>query len=119
MYEKIIELVDQSKGWSSIEHSKDKAENMLIGVSEEELYGLPTAEYVGRRFNFLDRALTVYHAAFQALADLKNVKVPLHSGVLIYNLKMNIKVVIFMPYRHMDSKSPILLIFFSLMYCTR
>ncbi|KAL8097706.1 hypothetical protein AgCh_030720 [Apium graveolens] len=73
--EKIIELVYQSKGWSDIEHTKDNAENVLVGVSEEELYSLPTAEYVSRRrFNFLNRALTVYHAAFQAVADLQDVK---------------------------------------------
>lgn len=95
MYKKIIELVNQSKGWSYIEHAKDNAENVLIGVSEEELYSLPTATYVTRRYNFLNRALTVYHAAFQALADFKDVEVPLHSGVLIYILKMNKKVVIF------------------------
>lgn len=71
---KIIELVEQSKGWSYVEHSKDNAENVLIGVTEEELYSLPTAEYVHRRFGFLNRSLTVYHVAFHALADLKNVE---------------------------------------------
>lgn len=74
---KIIALVDQSKGWSSVEHSKDNAENVFIGISEEELYSLPTAEYIRRRSGFLHRALTVYHVAFQALADLKNVEATL------------------------------------------
>ncbi|RWR74299.1 pentatricopeptide repeat-containing protein, mitochondrial [Cinnamomum micranthum f. kanehirae] len=68
---KIIELVKQSKGWSSVEASSDTAENVMMGVSEEELYNLPTAEYVNRRA-FLDKQLTVYHVAFHACADLKS-----------------------------------------------
>lgn len=79
VYEKIIGLVEQSTGWSDIENSKDNAENAVIGVSEEELYSLPTAEYVHRRFGIVNRNLTVYHAAFHALADLKDVEVPFHS----------------------------------------
>ena len=75
MLEKIIELVEQSKGWSSIEASKDMAENVMIGVSEEELYNLPTAEYVHRRGGFVNRQLTVYHVALHACADLRNVEV--------------------------------------------
>lgn len=71
---KIIELVNQSKGWSSVEHTKDNAENVLLGVSEEELYNLPTAEYLRRRIGIFYRNLTVYHVAFKALADLKNVE---------------------------------------------
>ncbi|KAL1812260.1 hypothetical protein DCAR_0624469 [Daucus carota subsp. sativus] len=71
---KIIGLVEQSTGWSDIENSKDNAENAVIGVSEEELYSLPTAEYVHRRFGIVNRNLTVYHAAFHALADLKDVE---------------------------------------------
>ncbi|KAL7221117.1 hypothetical protein ACSBR1_023134 [Camellia fascicularis] len=72
---KIIELVEQSKGWSSVEGSRDNAENFMMGISEEELYNTPTAEYVHRRSGFLHRELTVYHVAFHACADLRNVEV--------------------------------------------
>ncbi|XP_030530844.1 pentatricopeptide repeat-containing protein At4g35850, mitochondrial [Rhodamnia argentea] len=71
---KIIELVEQSKGWSSVEASNNVAENVMIGVSEEELYNLPTAEYVHRRGGFVIRQFTVYHVAFHAFADLRNVE---------------------------------------------
>ncbi|KAI4339521.1 hypothetical protein MLD38_024460 [Melastoma candidum] len=71
---KIIELVEQSKGWSSVEASKIAAENVMVGVSEEELYNLPTAEYIYRRGGFISRQLTVYHVAFHACADLRNVE---------------------------------------------
>lgn len=46
----------------------------MMGVSEEELYNLPTAEYVNRRA-FLNKQLTVYHVAFHACADLKSKEV--------------------------------------------
>ncbi|KAK3012822.1 hypothetical protein RJ639_010414 [Escallonia herrerae] len=69
---KIIELVEQSKGWSSVEEAKNIAENFMKGISEEELYSLPTADYVHRRFGFLNRQLTVYHVAFHACADLRD-----------------------------------------------
>ncbi|XP_052190196.1 pentatricopeptide repeat-containing protein At4g35850, mitochondrial [Diospyros lotus] len=71
---KIIELVQQSKGWSSVEASRDSAENVMMGISEEELFNIPTSEYVHRRGGFLDRNLTVYHVAFHAFADLRNVQ---------------------------------------------
>ncbi|XP_057955034.1 pentatricopeptide repeat-containing protein At4g35850, mitochondrial [Malania oleifera] len=71
---KIIELVEQSKGWSSVEASSDIAENVMMGVSEEELYNIPTAEYVHRRGGFMNKQLTVYHVAFHACADLRNVE---------------------------------------------
>ncbi|XP_041999534.1 pentatricopeptide repeat-containing protein At4g35850, mitochondrial-like [Salvia splendens] len=71
---KIIELVEQSKGWSSVDHTTDIAENVMKGISEEELYNLPTAEYVHRRAGFIARQLTVYHVAFLACADLKDVQ---------------------------------------------
>eukprot|EP00262_Sarcandra_glabra_P005750 TRINITY_DN17545_c1_g2_i1.p1 TRINITY_DN17545_c1_g2~~TRINITY_DN17545_c1_g2_i1.p1 ORF type:complete len:465 (+),score=74.44 TRINITY_DN17545_c1_g2_i1:78-1472(+) len=71
---KIIELVKQSKGWSSVENaSSDIAENVMMGVPEEELYNIPTAEFVQRR-GFLNRQLTVYHVAFQACADFQSVE---------------------------------------------
>ncbi|KAL5793280.1 hypothetical protein ACOSP7_001874 [Xanthoceras sorbifolium] len=70
---KIIEFVERSKGWSSVETSSDNAENVMMGISEEELYNLPTAEYVYRR-GFLMRQLTVYHVAFHACAKLRNVE---------------------------------------------
>ncbi|URE34218.1 PPR repeat [Musa troglodytarum] len=68
---KIIELVKQSKGWSSIEASTDSGENVMMNVSEEELYNIPTAEFVHRR-GFINRQLTVYHVALHACADLKS-----------------------------------------------
>ncbi|XVF60176.1 hypothetical protein PTKIN_Ptkin08bG0023400 [Pterospermum kingtungense] len=69
---KIIELAEQSKGWSSLESNENIGDAML-GISEEELYNLHTAEFVHRRF-FLYRQFTVYHVAFHACADLKNVE---------------------------------------------
>lgn len=71
---KIIEFVERSKEWSSVEASSETAQNVMTGVTEEELYNMPTAEYVNRR-GFLNRPLTVYHVAFQACADLRNVEV--------------------------------------------
>ena len=72
--EKVIELVKQSKGWSSIETSSDSGENVMMNVSEEELYNIPTAEYVHRRA-FINRQLTVYHVALHACTDLKSKEV--------------------------------------------
>lgn len=69
---KIIELIEQSKGWS--EATGNMPENVMMGVSLEELYNIPTAEYVHRRGGFVDRRLTVYHAASHALADLHDVQ---------------------------------------------
>ncbi|WCJ21212.1 Pentatricopeptide repeat (PPR) superfamily protein [Euphorbia peplus] len=71
---KIIEFVEQSKGWSSIDSANYNAENMMMAVSEEELYNLPTAEYVNRRGGFMNRQFAVYHVASLALADLQNVQ---------------------------------------------
>ncbi|KAH0900712.1 hypothetical protein HID58_040215 [Brassica napus] len=70
---KILELVEQSKGWSSIDSSRKSAEDMMFSISEEELYNVPTAEY-SHRSRFLQRNLTVYHVAFSALADIKDVQ---------------------------------------------
>ncbi|KAK8619076.1 hypothetical protein V6N13_133043 [Hibiscus sabdariffa] len=69
---KIIELAEQSKGWSSVEESGNTG-NTILGISEEELYNLPTADFVHRRF-FIFRQFTVFHVAFHACADLKNVE---------------------------------------------
>ncbi|KAJ4963413.1 hypothetical protein NE237_023352 [Protea cynaroides] len=80
---KIIELVEQSKGWSSVDASSDIAENVMMGVAEEELYNIPTAEFVHRRA-FLNRQLTVYHSAFHACAELKSVET---LGILLEMLK--------------------------------
>ncbi|XP_076922685.1 pentatricopeptide repeat-containing protein At4g35850, mitochondrial-like [Bidens hawaiensis] len=71
---KILELVEQSKGWSSIEQTRDSAENVMMGITEEELYNIPTANYVHRRGGFVQRFFTVYHVAFHACADLKDVQ---------------------------------------------
>lgn len=65
----------RSKEWSSVETSSASAENVMMGVSDEELYNLPTAEYVHRRGGFLNRQLTIYHVALHACADLGNVEV--------------------------------------------
>ncbi|KAF7819497.1 pentatricopeptide repeat-containing protein [Senna tora] len=70
---KVIEFVERSKMWSSVETDGANAENVMMGVSDEELYNLPTAEYVHRRGVFLMRQFTAYHTAFHAAADLKNV----------------------------------------------
>lgn len=89
---KIIEFVEQSKSWSSVEPSSDTAENVMMGVSQEELYNLPTAEYIHRRGGFLARQLTVYHVAFHACADLKNVEVisAICNCFLVYCKRYNI-----------------------------
>ncbi|OIW12234.1 hypothetical protein TanjilG_06023 [Lupinus angustifolius] len=71
---KVIEFVERSKMWSSVETNGANAENVMIGVSDEELYNLPTAEYVHRRGAFLVRAFAAYHTAFYAAADVKNVE---------------------------------------------
>ncbi|KAL2904567.1 hypothetical protein RDABS01_003277 [Bienertia sinuspersici] len=71
---KIIELIEQSKGWSSADVTGATAENVMMGVSPEELFNMPTAEFAHRRGGFVDKRLTVYHAAFHALADLRYVE---------------------------------------------
>uniref|UniRef100_A0A0D9WCQ8 PROP1-like PPR domain-containing protein n=1 Tax=Leersia perrieri TaxID=77586 RepID=A0A0D9WCQ8_9ORYZ len=69
---KIIEFVQQSKGWKNVERvAKDNSENIMMNVTEEELYNLPTAEYVHRRA-FVFRQMTIYHVAIHACADLKS-----------------------------------------------
>ena len=81
---KIIELVEQSKGWSSVEASTgENAENVMMNVSEEELYNLPTADYVHKRRGFLRKELTVYHVAFHAFTELKNVQVDFLRSLVI------------------------------------
>ncbi|KAH7521938.1 hypothetical protein FEM48_Zijuj07G0085200 [Ziziphus jujuba var. spinosa] len=72
---RIIKFVERSKEWTSVEASSASAENLMMGVADEELYNLPTAEYVHRRGGFLNRQLTVYHVAFHACVDLGNVEV--------------------------------------------
>ncbi|MED6181220.1 hypothetical protein PIB30_017416 [Stylosanthes scabra] len=71
---KVIEFVERSKMWSSVESDSANAENVMMGVTDEELYNLPTAEYIHRRGLFLAKVLTAYHTAFYAAADLKNVQ---------------------------------------------
>uniref|UniRef100_A0A2N9H135 PROP1-like PPR domain-containing protein n=1 Tax=Fagus sylvatica TaxID=28930 RepID=A0A2N9H135_FAGSY len=72
---KVIEFVERSKESLEVDSTSVTAENWMMGVSEEELYNLPTAEYVQRRGGFLVKQLTVYHVAFHACADLRNVEV--------------------------------------------
>ncbi|TVU17874.1 hypothetical protein EJB05_33934 [Eragrostis curvula] len=70
---KIIDFVEQSKGWQYVERiSKDSAENIMMNVSDEELYNMPTAEYINRRGGFVVKPFTVYHAAIHACAELRN-----------------------------------------------
>ncbi|KAJ7970735.1 Pentatricopeptide repeat-containing protein [Quillaja saponaria] len=71
---KVIEFVERSKSWSSVETSSPNAENMMMGVSDEELYNIPTAEYINRRGGFVVRQFTAYHTAFHACAELRNVE---------------------------------------------
>ncbi|XP_078168549.1 pentatricopeptide repeat (PPR) superfamily protein [Carex rostrata] len=69
---KIVEYVEQSmKGWSSGEQPSDGGESFMMNVLEEELYNMPTSEFVHRR-GFVARQLTVFHVALHACADLKN-----------------------------------------------
>lgn len=77
---KIIEFVERSKEWTSVEESSMTAENVMMDITEEELYNMPTAEYARRR-GFLNRQLTVYHAALHACADLRNVEVISHISI--------------------------------------
>lgn len=72
--EKIIELVEQSKGWSSVDQPNNVADSLMMSITDEELYNIPTADYVRRR-GFVARQFTVYHAAFYAFAELKDVQV--------------------------------------------
>ncbi|KAL8151374.1 hypothetical protein V2J09_021182 [Rumex salicifolius] len=70
---KILELVEQSKGWLSGDRDDALAENFMMGISEEELYNIPTAEFINRR-GFVHKQLTVYHVASHAFAELRNVE---------------------------------------------
>lgn len=79
-----MEFVERSKSWSSVETSSDNAENAMMGIAQEELYNLPTAEYVNRRGGFVARALTVYHVAFYAFAELRNVEVMFDLSTFCY-----------------------------------
>uniref|UniRef100_A0A804MYC4 Pentatricopeptide repeat-containing protein n=1 Tax=Zea mays TaxID=4577 RepID=A0A804MYC4_MAIZE len=72
-FKQILDFVGQSKGWQYVERvSKDIAENIMMNVLEEELYNLPTAEYVNRRGGFVFKQHTVYHVALQACAELRS-----------------------------------------------
>lgn len=81
---KVIEYVEKSKKWTSVETNSANAENVMVGVTDEELYNLPTAEYVTRRGGFLNRPFAAYHTAFNAAADFKNVKL---TGALLEMLE--------------------------------
>lgn len=63
----------------------------MMGVSEEEMYNIPTAEYAYRRGGFINRQLTIYHVALHACADLKNVEVlvDIPAYLLILLVKKN------------------------------
>ncbi|KAK7823077.1 pentatricopeptide repeat-containing protein, partial [Quercus suber] len=72
---KVIEFVERSKDSLAVDSTGTTAENVMMGVSEEEMYNIPTAEYVFRRGGFINRQLMIYHVALHACADLKNVEV--------------------------------------------
>lgn len=77
-----MEYVEQSmKGWSSGEQPSDGGESFMMNVLEEELYNMPTSEFVHRR-GFVARQLTVFHVALHACADLKSKEV-LKCSVII------------------------------------
>jgi hypothetical protein len=87
LFYQILEFVQQSKGWQYVERiANDSAENIMMNVSEEELYNLPTAEYAHRR-GFVFKQLTIYHVAVHACADLQSKEVcyvMLHLHCLLY-----------------------------------
>jgi hypothetical protein len=87
LFYQILDFVQQSKGWQYIERiANDSAENIMMNVSEEELYNLPTAEYANRR-GFIFKQLTIYHVAIHACADLQSKEVcyvMLHLHYLFY-----------------------------------
>ena len=93
--EKVVEFVERSKMWSSVETSTDNAENMMMGVSDEELYNLPTAEFVHRRGGFLNRQFTAYHTAFYACAELQKVEVFAFMPVFIFMYRINASYIFF------------------------
>ncbi|KAI5078643.1 hypothetical protein GOP47_0006314 [Adiantum capillus-veneris] len=72
-FEKIIEILNQARSWSSNElfgGDRERTEN--VDEIDEYIYCLPTIDFVRGRGNLVDRKLTVYHAALCACADLKS-----------------------------------------------
>lgn len=67
--------------------SKDNAENVMMNVSEEELYNLPTAEYVNRRGGFALKQFTVYHVAIHACAELRSKEVCYFAFALPFSIR--------------------------------
>lgn len=53
----------------------------MVGVTEEELYNMPTAEYAHRP-EILNRHLTVHHAALHVCAKLGNVEVLSYISIM-------------------------------------
>ena len=88
---KVIEFVERSKDSLAVDSTGATAENVMMGVSEEEMYNIPTAEYAYRRGGFINRQLTIYHVALHACADLKNVEVLVNISayLLILLVKKN------------------------------
>lgn len=85
-FKQILDFVGQLKGWQYVERvSKDIAENIMMNVSEEELYNLPTAEYVNRRGGFVFKQHTVYHVALQACAELRSKEVIFFLCITIFH----------------------------------
>lgn len=72
---KITEFVELLKEWTSFKGSGASAENVMMGVTLEELYNMPAAKYAHQWGGFLNKQLNVYHIAFHACADLKNLKI--------------------------------------------
>jgi hypothetical protein len=58
----------------------------MMNVSEEELYNLPTAEYVNRRGGFVLKQFTVYHVAIHACAELRSKEVCYFAFALPFHI---------------------------------
>lgn len=73
VFEKIIEILRQARSWSGLDvFGSGREGSDVIDEIDEYIYCLPTINFVRGRANFVDRRLTVYHAALSACADLKN-----------------------------------------------
>lgn len=43
---KIVKLAEQSKGWALVVASRNTTENQMVGITELELYNIPTVEFI-------------------------------------------------------------------------
>ncbi|KAL2520006.1 pentatricopeptide repeat-containing protein [Forsythia ovata] len=58
-----------------------------MGISEEELYNLPTVEYIHCCGGFIAKKFIVYRVAFHACADLRNVETLTEGAMVGYTPK--------------------------------